>query len=488
MNVQRDIPNTAVTDWTDKIELFMQYPFLVVGTTARFTVHLTDMRDFQPVTTGRVVINIEGGGSANRFVAERPSSPGIFGVDVLPTKAGTFPVTVRLEGSELSDTFHIDHVTVYPDAEHLSRVVPPTDSVSAEGGITFLKEQQWTLEFGTALVEERQLRPSLLVPAEIIPRTGGSAEVTVPFDGQLVVSSLPAIGSQVTQGQVLAQLLPPTNVPSDLASLELALREASAQLALARRDRQRAERLLAVGAVPAKRLDEARTVEETAEARLDAAEIHLAKYRMSSVASLDARGTELFALRAPIAGTIEQTHAAPGATVEAGEVLFQIVNLDTVYVVAIVPATELPKIGKLSGAELEVPETNERKSLERLISIGRIIDPASRTFPEIYEIDNRDRRLAVNQAVRIQLFNAAAMMSPAVPESAILDDGGRPVVFVQTAGESFLRRPITLGIREGGFVQVLDGVEPGDRIVTRGAYLMRLAALSNQTPAQGHIH
>jgi hypothetical protein len=164
MNVQRDIPNTAVTDWTDKIELFMQYPFLVVGTTARFTVHLTDMRDFQPVTTGRVVINIEGGGSANRFVAERPSSPGIFGVDVLPTKAGTFPVS-----SELSDTFHIDHVTVYPDAEHLSRVVPPTDSVSAEGGITFLKEQQWTLEFGTALVEERQLRPSLLVPAEIIP-------------------------------------------------------------------------------------------------------------------------------------------------------------------------------------------------------------------------------------------------------------------------------------------------------------------------------
>ena len=79
-------------------------------------------------------------------------------------------------------------------------------------------------------------------------------------------------------------------------------------------------------------------------------------------------------------------------------------------------------------------------------------------------------------------------MAPAVPESAIVDDGGRPVVFVQLEGEKFARRPVTLGNRESGYVQVLEGVRPGERVVTRGAYLIRLAAMSNQIPAHGHVH
>lgn len=75
-----------------------------------------------------------------------------------------------------------------------------------------------------------------------------------------------------------------------------------------------------------------------------------------------------------------------------------------------------------------------------------------------------------------------------MPESAIIDDGGRPVVFLQIMGEAFQRRPVQLGIREGGYVQVLDGVFPGERVVTTGAHLIRLAAMSNQVPAHGHVH
>ena len=77
---------------------------------------------------------------------------------------------------------------------------------------------------------------------------------------------------------------------------------------------------------------------------------------------------------------------------------------------------------------------------------------------------------------------------PAVPESAIVDDTGQPVVFVQQSGENFLRRPVKLGDRVGGYVQVLSGVTAGERIVTRGAHLIRLASMSNQVPAHGHVH
>jgi multidrug efflux pump subunit AcrA (membrane-fusion protein) len=106
----------------------------------------------------------------------------------------------------------------------------------------------------------------------------------------------------------------------------------------------------------------------------------------------------------------------------------------------------------------------------------------------IYATENRDRRLAINQAVHVRLLTTATAVAPAVPESAIVDDGGRPVVFIQASGEAFLRKPIQLGIREGGYVQVLEGVFPGERVVTRGAHLIRLAAMSSQVPAHGHVH
>jgi cobalt-zinc-cadmium efflux system membrane fusion protein len=77
---------------------------------------------------------------------------------------------------------------------------------------------------------------------------------------------------------------------------------------------------------------------------------------------------------------------------------------------------------------------------------------------------------------------------PVVPASALVDDAGRPVVFVQREGEAFERRPVTLGARSVNLVQVTSGVQPGERVVTTGAYLVRLASLSTQVPSHGHVH
>ena len=62
------------------------------------------------------------------------------------------------------------------------------------------------------------------------------------------------------------------------------------------------------------------------------------------------------------------------------------------------------------------------------------------------------------------------------------------MAFVQTGGESFERRPVQLGSAADGYVHVIEGVEPGERVVNRGAYLIRLAAMSTQIPAHGHVH
>lgn len=483
--VEEKIEPESVTRWTNKTELFAEYPPLVAGQVSRFAVHLTRLDTFKPLTKGRVEIQlISSNGKVESFTTDGPSRPGIFGVNVKPAMAGEFQVSLRLTSGDLTDTHNLGPLPVTPTRQPASNEPPAPQ----EEPIAFLKEQQWTLDFATATVGDRNLKESILVPAQVMPRSGGEADVAVPFDGRLIVTASPVIGTRVTQGQILASLIPPTSAPSDESLLELARNEATLALQLAKKDRERAERLVQSGAAPAKRLDEARMIEATADARLKSAEARLRQFENSSTADANPQGAKVFAIRAPISGIIEQTRATPGANVRTGETLFRIIDVDSVYISALVPESNLAQTSKLTGAELQVPGTDKSRSLTQLITIGRVVDPQSRTFPVIYQLDNRDRSVAIQQAVQVRLLTGASAPSPAVPESAIVDDGGRPVIFIQDSGEAFIRRAVKLGMREGGYVQILEGARSGERVVTRGAHLIRLSSMSNQAPAHGHVH
>lgn len=476
----------AVTRWTEKSELFMEYPPLVSGENARFAVHFTDLHNFKALTQGKVTIELRSAaGRSEAFRTDAPSSPGIFGVTVKPSASGAFSMTVRLDSPALKDTHELGEVQVYADAQAAAK------AEQAEEGevIRFLKEQQWTLDFATVPVAERALRESVRVPAEVRPRTGGEAEIVAPIAGRLsATSAIPAVGTLVQKGQVLARIVPRTATPADRATLELGAAEATTALRLAQRDRERAERLTSAGAVPARRLDEAKAVEETAKARLEAAQARLKQHESSRSAEGDAPGDNQFLLRASIAGIVAASHGMPGASVEEGESLFRIVTTDPVFIVASVPEGESGKLRQIAGGELELAGQTNPMPLGRVVTVGRVVDAASRTLPVIFEVRNSDARLAVGQSVFVRLFTSTATKELAVPESAVVDDAGRPVVFVQVAGESFARRAVRLGNREAGYLQVLDGVKPGERVVTRGAYQIRLAAMSSQIPAHGHVH
>ena len=75
-----------------------------------------------------------------------------------------------------------------------------------------------------------------------------------------------------------------------------------------------------------------------------------------------------------------------------------------------------------------------------------------------------------------------------MPRSAIIDDGGQPVVYVQTGGESFARRPVRLGMRGVDYIAVDAGLKAGERVVHRGAYRLRLAAADPAETGHGHAH
>ena len=485
--VEADEPEVlSVTRWTDETELFAEYPPLAVGETSRFAIHLTRLDSFKALTEGRVEVHLRGGTApVEVFRVDAPSRPGIFGVDVKPAQAGTREMVIVLEASGLNDEHRVGQVDVHTNAEAARAAASKAGEETP--GISFLKEQQWSLDFGTALVREQSVRESIRVPARLEARPGGAADVAAPIDGRLTRVLDVVLGSSVSRGQELARLLPPPAVPGDLPQLQRARADAQTALALATRDRERAERLTSAGAAPEKRLDEARSAEEQAKARVTAAEASLAQYNVARTGgATDAEG--LFVIRAPVGGVIAQRDAATGANVAAGTILFRVVDASQIHVVGQVPEAQAARARLVSAAEIEVPGHEGRVPAGRLASLGKVLDPQSRTVPITFTFDNRALGLPVGQAVSLHLLMDTAAPRPVVPAAAVVDDAGRPIVFVQREGETFERRAVTLGARSGDLIQITEGVKSGDRVVTKGAYLVRLASLSTSVPAHGHVH
>jgi RND family efflux transporter MFP subunit len=416
------------------------------------------------------------------FPCDPSTHPGIFGANVEPNVEGDAGLSIVVHGKDLNESFDVGTVKVAADAASVEKPAEPKEET-----IAFSKEQQWALDFGTELAAEQSLRDNLRVAAETLPRTGGEAAVVAPAAGRLIVEKIFPVGTTIEVGMELASILPLAGPTTDLASLQLAETEAKVSLEQAQRDRARAERLLAAGAVPARRAEEARAVEATAQARVQAAQTRLVQFDATRSGDGTEAGVKRFVVRAPISGILAESSAISGANTEVGKVLFRIVDINAIFVSGVVPESEFARLRQLSGAEIEMPD-GQIRAAGRLVAVGRLVDPETRTVPVTYEVDNRDHRLAINQTVFLRLFLTPMGKAPVVPEAAIIDDAGRPVVFVQRGGETFLRRPVKLGIRNHGMVQVLDGVNVGDRVVTKGAYLIRLSTMSSAVPAHGHVH
>jgi multidrug efflux pump subunit AcrA (membrane-fusion protein) len=123
-----------------------------------------------------------------------------------------------------------------------------------------------------------------------------------------------------------------------------------------------------------------------------------------------------------------------------------------------------------------------------VVSIGSVIDSLSRTLPVIYEVPNGDGAVKVGATARVQVRTGARATGVVVPASAVLDEDGRPIMYVQVDGEAFEKRMVRVGGQDGDRVLILDGIKPGERVVTGSAYQVRLASLSTAVPAHGHEH
>jgi cobalt-zinc-cadmium efflux system membrane fusion protein len=477
----------AYTNYTESSELFVEFKALVVGEESPFAAHLTRLADFSALTEGKVIVTLSGGGQPEeKFEAGPSQNPGIFRPVVIPKYAGERQVTVTVDSPHVKAIHRLGAVPVYADVKPAPEA---QEEGKAPGEIPFLKEQQWQVKFATAVVGPRTLRASLPTTGMVRAPSNAETTITAPSSGILVLpEKIPAVGQPVERGQLLASLVPRLGERGDMASLVEEAHKAKLRHDLAHREDERAKLLRDSGVMAANKALTAQTTHQLAHAELDAADKRLNQYRQPAGAA----GSGI-PLKAPLAGVIAQAFASNGRYVEAGEKLFLVVDPGRLWLEAQVPETESAQLAQVTGAAFNVDGFEQNFEIQpgqngRLVSLATVVDPVRRTLPVIFEFDAKDLHLPLGAFARIRLFTAQRTDVLAVPESAIVDDNGIAVVFVQTGGESFERRLVKLGIRDSGYVEVKTGLQAGDRVVTEGAYLVYLAATAPGAPVHGHVH
>lgn len=480
----------AVTKWSDETELFMEYPELIVGQEATFAVHLTRLSDFKPISDSEVYFTFRSGEGAEFSVREtQVQVPGIYGPDVTFEQAGRYDLTIEIFGM-VNDTLHVHGIPVYNAADE----IPQTHSEEDPNLITFLKEQQWDIPFGTQEVHRRSLTRTVEAHGEIQPVQSNQAIVAAPFSGILLSSmnrSLPAAGQQVSRGTALATLNPAIQ-SSDGENYAQQFINAQSQLELARKNLERSKRLYRKEAIPEVELEKARIEYRQALIRFQTIN-EIVQVDTSSIDSYGASEKSYrFELKAPIDGAIIESYVTPGMQVKAGEPLFKVAELSKVWLKAHLPASERTSVGTPGSAVFTIQGSKKQYSMSdlngRLVSMGNTVDPATRTISLIYELSNPDNALQSGLFANVHIDTETKKEVLAIPESALIEEEGSFIVYVHISGESFAKRNITTGIRDRGWVEVTSGLEEGEHVVTTNAYQVKLASLSSEAPSHGHSH
>lgn len=484
----------SITQWTTKTELFVEFAPLEVGKETPFAVHLTDLGTFQAVSKGLVVATLKGrDGQHITARSETPTSPGIYRPVLTPTEPGTYRLLFARshpDSQTVLDTIDAGQIEVV--ATQKDR--PGLQKETQEDGLSFLKEQQWRIAFATEEVRRRKLGTTLHVHAEVKPAAGGEVHITAPISGRALAvgSGVPTPGQQVKRGEPLALLIPlPTKSPTDL---NYAVNATTSELEAAEQELARVLDLYANRIVPKRRLEESQKNVAVLKARLSASrtELSLLDVNPASVAKTQKHRAGRLLLRAPMAGTVVTANLTPGAFIEAGHNLFTIMDLKQVWIEGQLFEADIAKVQHVERVRFTAPALSAPLLLSppdtRLVTIGSVLNPQSRSVPLILAVHNPQGQLKIGMHGELAVPTGEVVHDIAIPTQAILHDKGMPVAFVQSSGETFMRRELELGVQSNDFVQIRSGLAAGERVVTHGAFRVHLASLSSSLPEHGHGH
>ncbi|MCP5046916.1 MAG: efflux RND transporter periplasmic adaptor subunit, partial [bacterium] len=441
----------------------------VRGESLDFIIHLTRLTDFKAVTKGNLALEFTPGkGKGFTVTTDELLREGIFKPTVFFSQTGTYRFVIRYQGERISDVIDIGTITVVEDPHD---AVQPDEAGTAEE-ISFLKEVQWKIDFAATTAKTKPVKPSVRATAEVLPGPKGQVEIIAPVAGVLEVNRnrfFPSAGSYVKQGQVVAVLAPPTGAGNSWAEARLAFSQA-------KKDYERAKKLLTKDAI-------SRREYETIERRYQLLKAGYPKQGGSS--------GSYFSIISPIGGVVTTVPALPGQEVSKGRALMTIVNSTDIRLKVNLFEKDSYRVHQPSGAALYLPGSDAPFFLTagqmQLTGKGEVLDPRTHTVPLLFKIDNPGKRFKVGQVLQVDIYIQKERQAVCVPGKAVYDDDGRQVVFVQRGGETFEKRFIETGTSYLGWTEIISGIKEGERVVTNGAYLVKLASTSAPI-GHGHTH
>jgi membrane fusion protein, copper/silver efflux system len=213
------------------------------------------------------------------------------------------------------------------------------------------------------------------------------------------------------------------------------------------------------------------------------------------VARLEATGTVARAvpLRSPVTGVVTERLAYEGMQVEPGLALFQVADLDEVWIEARFYESEASLVTTGAPVEVRLPQDPSVVLQGTIDYVYPTLDDASRTLTArvVFANDFGLLRPGMYANVTLSVARGEALV---IPDDAILDTGERRIVFLSLGEGRFTPREVEVGTRSGGKAQILSGLEAGDDVVVRANFLLdsesriraALAGLGAETPVGGH--
>lgn len=463
----------AYTIYSDKTELFVEFKPLVVGSTSGFAAHFTILGEyFLPLTEGKVTVSLVIGENGIRNSAETASSPGIFRLALKPTTAGTGKLIFDIETKEYTDQIVIENINVYPNEQ----AALENQNVTTNGDeITYLKEQAWKVEFANAPVSKQPFSDIIKTNGQILSAPGDEMMITANASGSVLFSgNKTIIGSEVSVGTNLFTISG-GNIAT--GTIDATFKEAKANYDKAKADFDRASELVKDNIISQKDYLQAKVAFENAQTTYN-----------SIAKNYSAKGQ---GISSPMAGFVKNVLVSEGQYVEAGTPLAIISKNQKLILQAHLSQRYFSKLSTISSANFKptgADKVYETQALNgKITSYGKSASANSPFIPVTFEIDNIGN-IIPGSVAEVFLKSTPILNALVVPSAALLEEQGNFYVYVQTGGERFQKREVKLGVTDGVYVQLLSGVTEGERVVTKGAYQIKLSSASGELPAHGHEH
>lgn len=342
------------------------------------------------------------------------------------------------------------------------------------------------------IVQPTAIEGSIKATGKVLVTEDRVASIGPVHEGR-IVNLYAGQGAFVRKGQRLAELESADIDEAEadylkaLSDLENAQRTSQAEVKFQQATYDRTKLLVEKEITPAKNLQQAEHDLDVAKANqsssIQSAQVALSNARrhlqilgvsdaaINGMSKKSNVGASVFPLYSPISGTVVERTGNVGATVGTDANIFKIMDLSSVWIDANVFEKDLERVRVGQLVNVKVPAFPDAAFSGRVILISSTVDPDTRTVQVRTEVANPAGRLKPDMFANVEIMTAGRRQAISVPLSAVLDDGGKAVVFVAD-GNNFAKREVTLGLKSEDRVEIVQGLNPGDHVVTKGNYLL----------------